>query len=70
MLQLIRHVADEVINPRFRDLDTDDISEKNPGDLVTVADHEAEHLLTKALNEAYPTRWCSARRRTPATPTC
>jgi fructose-1,6-bisphosphatase/inositol monophosphatase family enzyme len=54
VLQLIRHVADEVINPRFRDLDTDDISEKNPGDLVTVADHEAEHLLTTALNEAYP----------------
>ena len=54
MLQLIRDVADEVINPRFRDLGSDEISEKNPGDLVTVADHEAERLLTRALNDAYP----------------
>jgi len=54
VLDLIRHVAAEVINPRFRDLDDEEISEKNPGDLVTVADHEAEHLLTKALNAAYP----------------
>ena len=54
MLELMREVAAEVINPRFRDLDAEEISEKNPGDLVTVADHEAEELLTKALAAAYP----------------
>ena len=31
-----------------------DIDEKRPGDLVTVADREAEELLTRALLEAYP----------------
>lgn len=54
VLQLIRDVAEEVINPRFRDLADHQVTEKNPGDLVTVADHEAEELLTKALTSAYP----------------
>jgi fructose-1,6-bisphosphatase/inositol monophosphatase family enzyme len=54
VLRLIQGVADEVINPRFRDLGSHEIAEKNPGDLVTVADHEAEQLLTRALGEAYP----------------
>jgi len=51
---LLQDVAAEVITPRFRSLDADQIHEKNPGDLVTVADHEAEVLLTDALNAAYP----------------
>ena len=51
---LMRSVAEEVINPRFRSLSDDQIAEKRPGDLVTVADHEAEQLLTAALLEAYP----------------
>ncbi|HKX68797.1 MAG TPA: inositol monophosphatase [Intrasporangium sp.] len=54
VLALLKNVAEEVINPRFRALATGDIHEKNPGDLVTVADHEAEVLITKALNAAYP----------------
>ena len=54
MLQLLRDVADEVINPRFRDLADHQVDEKNPGDLVTVADREAEVLITRALLEAYP----------------
>ena len=49
VLRLIRDVADEVINPRFRDLGEGDVEEKNPGDLVTVADHEAERLLYAGL---------------------
>jgi fructose-1,6-bisphosphatase/inositol monophosphatase family enzyme len=52
--RLIEEVAAEVINPRFRALSDGEIHEKNPGDLVTVADHEAEVLLTRALNAAYP----------------
>jgi fructose-1,6-bisphosphatase/inositol monophosphatase family enzyme len=54
VLKLIRDVADEVVNPRFRALADHQVSEKNPGDLVTIADHEAEELLTRALSAAYP----------------
>ncbi len=54
MLTLIQSVADEVITPRFRALAEHQVTEKNPGDLVTVADHESEELLTAALLEAYP----------------
>lgn len=54
ILTLLRDVADEVINPRFRTLADGQVSEKNPGDLVTVADHEAEVLITEALLAAYP----------------
>ncbi len=54
MLSLMQEVADQVINPRFRSLQDHQISEKNPGDLVTVADHEAEVLITAALTDAYP----------------
>lgn len=54
VLRLLQRVGAEVVDPRFRGLDQDEISEKRPGDLVTAADHEAEHLLTEALLEAYP----------------
>jgi fructose-1,6-bisphosphatase/inositol monophosphatase family enzyme len=54
VLELMQAVAAEVITPRFRTLSAAQIDEKRPGDLVTVADHEAEALLTKALLEAYP----------------
>ena len=49
VLDLLREVAEEVINPRFRSLDSDEIAEKNPGDLVTVADREAEVLITAVV---------------------
>ena len=51
---LLREVAAAVITPRFRSLDDDEVMEKNPGDLVTVADREAEVILTRRLLEAYP----------------
>ena len=54
VLELMQSVAAEVITPRFRSLSESQIDEKRPGDLVTVADHEAEELITKALLEAYP----------------
>ena len=54
VLELMQSVAAEVITPRFRSLTDDEISEKRPGDLVTVADREAEVLLTQALLDAYP----------------
>ena len=54
VLTLLKDVAEEVINPRFRDLAAAEVMEKNPGDLVTVADHEAEVLITEAFVRAYP----------------
>jgi fructose-1,6-bisphosphatase/inositol monophosphatase family enzyme len=54
VLALLRDVAEEVVNPRFRALAAEEISEKNPGDLVTVADREAELRITEALVGAYP----------------
>jgi fructose-1,6-bisphosphatase/inositol monophosphatase family enzyme len=54
VLRLLQEVADEVITPRFRDLASEEVAEKNPGDLVTVADREAESMITKALSAAYP----------------
>jgi fructose-1,6-bisphosphatase/inositol monophosphatase family enzyme len=54
VLELVQSVAAEVISPRFRSLSESEIDEKRPGDLVTVADREAEELLTRALLDAYP----------------
>jgi fructose-1,6-bisphosphatase/inositol monophosphatase family enzyme len=54
VLRLLQDVAEQVINPRFRDLDDGEVHEKNPGDLVTAADREAEVLITAALRDAYP----------------
>ena len=42
VLALVQDVAEEVVVPRFRALDSEEIDEKGPGDLVTVADQEAE----------------------------
>jgi fructose-1,6-bisphosphatase/inositol monophosphatase family enzyme len=54
VLTMLRQVAEEVVNPRFRDMAAEDIVEKNPGDLVTVADREAEVRITEELRRAYP----------------
>jgi fructose-1,6-bisphosphatase/inositol monophosphatase family enzyme len=54
VLDLIREVAAKVVTPRFRDLSGDQVSEKGPGDLVTIADRESERLLTRRLKDAYP----------------
>ncbi len=51
---LLREVAAEVITPRFRSLGEGEVMEKNPGDLVTVADREAEVVISARLREAYP----------------
>jgi len=54
VLDLLKEVAASVITPRFRSLADGEVMEKTPGDLVTVADREAEGLITTALNAAYP----------------
>jgi fructose-1,6-bisphosphatase/inositol monophosphatase family enzyme len=50
----MKEVAAEEILPRFRRLDADDIREKGPGDLVTVADVASERRLTSALGDLLP----------------
>lgn len=51
---LLRDVAATAVLPRFRHLAADEIVEKGPGDLVTVADREAEALLTSRLAQLVP----------------
>lgn len=52
--EVMRAVASEVIVPRFGSLQKDEVEEKAPGELVTVADREAEQLLSEALLELLP----------------
>ncbi|WP_343036545.1 inositol monophosphatase family protein [Flexivirga aerilata] len=54
VLTLLQEVAADVITPRFRSLADGEVMEKNPGDLVTVADREAEIEITRRLRDAYP----------------
>jgi len=51
---LIRDVASRVILPRFRRLRPDQVVAKAPGDLVTVADREAELELAGVLAATHP----------------
>ena len=54
VLTLLQDVAEEVISPRFRALAAEEVHEKGPGDLVTIADREAESAITAVLQRAYP----------------
>jgi fructose-1,6-bisphosphatase/inositol monophosphatase family enzyme len=49
--QVLVDVAEIAIRPRFRRLVEGDVSEKAPGELVTVADQEAEQLISRGLRE-------------------
>ena len=54
IMQVLQDVAAEVVTPRFRALADNQITEKRPGSLVTIADHEAEAAITTELTRAYP----------------
>ena len=55
MAAILRETATEIILPRFNALTTEQIKEKSgPGDLVTVADIEAEEKLSNALKQLVP----------------
>jgi fructose-1,6-bisphosphatase/inositol monophosphatase family enzyme len=45
----MREVSAEIIEPRFRALVDGDVEEKSPGDMVTIADREAEIALEARL---------------------
>lgn len=51
---ILREVASAEILPRFRNLAAADIREKQPGDLVTVADEAAERALNARLRDLLP----------------
>jgi fructose-1,6-bisphosphatase/inositol monophosphatase family enzyme len=51
---LLHEVADRLILPRFGALRSGEIIEKRPGDLVTVADRDAEVELARLLRQADP----------------
>jgi fructose-1,6-bisphosphatase/inositol monophosphatase family enzyme len=52
--QLLRDVASSVVMPRFQALRSGDIEEKSPGEIVTIADREAEAAITSALLSLRP----------------
>jgi fructose-1,6-bisphosphatase/inositol monophosphatase family enzyme len=52
--QIIRDTAATLITPRFRQLREGDVREKSPGDLVTIADVEAEKRLEAELSALVP----------------
>ena len=54
VVSIIRGVSDIEILPRFRNLSGGDISEKGPGDFVTVADLSSERALTDELGVLLP----------------
>jgi fructose-1,6-bisphosphatase/inositol monophosphatase family enzyme len=51
---LLRETAQVVILPRYQALSADDIQEKTPGDLVTIADKESEAMLSEGLAKLIP----------------
>lgn len=55
VLALVQDVVERLVTPRFGRLrDSDVASKRRPGDLVTVADREAEVELTRLLRAAHP----------------
>lgn len=50
----MKHAADTAILPRWRSLGEEEVSEKQPGDLVTVADHESEDIIVAELSARFP----------------
>ena len=52
VVAVIQETAAEIVLPRFKALTSEQIKEKSgPGDLVTIADIEAEEKLSKAFKQ-------------------
>ncbi|MFC0864032.1 inositol monophosphatase family protein [Sphaerimonospora cavernae] len=49
--EILSEAAEVAILPRFRALEEGDIAEKSPGEVVTVADREAEALISRRLRD-------------------
>lgn len=51
---IVKEASGQVILPRFRQLLATEVEEKSPGELVTIADREAEALISRQLLELLP----------------
>ena len=51
---IVREAAEQAILPRFRQLLETEVEEKSPGELVTIADREAEVLISRQLLDLLP----------------
>ena len=51
---LLRQTATDIVMPRFQALAAHEISEKSPGDIVTIADRESEERLSAGLAGLLP----------------
>jgi fructose-1,6-bisphosphatase/inositol monophosphatase family enzyme len=51
---LLRDTAEKVVMPRYRNLAEGEVIEKGVGDLVTVADREAEAMIAEGLQRILP----------------
>jgi fructose-1,6-bisphosphatase/inositol monophosphatase family enzyme len=51
---ILRYAAAEAILPRYRKLLAGDVEEKTPGEVVTVADREAEQIISPRLAALLP----------------
>lgn len=69
VLDLMKHAADTVIRPRFRELAESEIQEKAPGDLVTVADQDSERVILDVLAREYPDALLVGEEATASDPT-
>ncbi len=54
MRELLVHVSETAILPRFRNLESSEIADKGKNELVTVADRESEVLLAEGLEKIIP----------------
>ena len=54
VLALMRKASEKAIMPHYRDLDEGDITNKASDDVVTVADHASEKILTEGLAKLEP----------------
>ncbi|MGC0317426.1 fructose-1,6-bisphosphatase/inositol monophosphatase family enzyme [Kitasatospora acidiphila] len=52
--EILTEASAEAVEPRFRALAAGEVMEKAPGDVVTVADREAELIITRRLRELLP----------------
>lgn len=51
---LLHHVSDNIILPYYQSLKENEIEEKSPGDLVTIADKLSEEMLSERLADILP----------------
>ncbi|MFJ1702826.1 inositol monophosphatase family protein [Kitasatospora sp. NPDC088346] len=52
--EILAEASAEAVEPRFRALATGEVMEKAPGEVVTVADREAELIIARRLRELLP----------------